>query len=59
MKLNFWPGSSGSAARARQGLSYPTAALSQTEGKILIDIMNDHGLEQQVHFPTRVKTHWI
>ena len=32
------------------------AALSQSEGKILIDIMNDHGLEQLVYFPTREKT---
>ena len=31
------------------------AALSESEGKILIDIMNDHGLEQLVHFPTREK----
>ena len=35
------------------------AALSQSEGKILIDIVNDHGLEQLLHFPTREKTHWI
>ena len=27
----------------------------QSEGNILIDIMNDHGLEQLVHFPTREK----
>ena len=27
--------------------------LSQSEGQKLIDIMNDHGLEQLVHFPTR------
>ena len=29
--------------------------LSQSEGQILIDIMNDHGLEQILHFPTREK----
>ena len=29
--------------------------LSQSEGQILIDIMNDNGLEQLVHFPTRGK----
>ena len=29
--------------------------LSQSEGQILIDIMNDHGVEQMVHFPTREK----
>ena len=34
-------------------LSYPLSA--QPEGQILIDIMNDHGLEQMVHFPTREK----
>ena len=26
---------------------------------MLIDIMNDHGLEQLVHFLTREKIHWI
>ena len=31
------------------------SALSQSEGQMLIDIMNDHGLEQLVHFPTREK----
>ena len=30
-------------------------ASSQSEGQMLIDIMNDHGLEQLVHFPTREK----
>ena len=29
--------------------------LSQSEGQLLIDVMNDHGLEQLVHFPTREK----
>ena len=29
------------------------SSLSQTEGQILIDIMNGHGLEQLVSFPTR------
>ena len=33
------------------------SALSQSEGQMLIDIMNDHGLEQLVHFPTREKLH--
>ena len=31
------------------------SALSRSEGQMLIDIMNDHGLEQLVHFPTREK----
>ena len=29
--------------------------LRQSEGQMLIDAMNDHGLEQLVHFPTRDK----
>ena len=36
-------------------LSKSGSKLSQSEGQILIDIMNDHGLEQMVHFPTREK----
>ena len=34
-------------------LSKSGSSLSQTEGQILIDIMNDQGLEQFVNFPTR------
>ena len=29
--------------------------MCQSEGQMLIDIMNDHGLEQLVHFPSREK----
>ena len=36
-------------------LSKSGSTLSQSEGQILIDIMNDHGLEQMIHFPTREK----
>ena len=36
-------------------LSKSGSTLSQSEGQILIDIMNDYGLEQMVHFPTREK----
>ena len=32
---------------------------SQSEGQMLIDIMNDHHLEQLVHFPTREKNNNI
>ena len=35
------------------------SALSQSERQMSIDITNDHGLEQLVHFPTREKIHWI
>ena len=36
------------------------SALSQSEGQMLTDIMNDHGLEQLMHFPTREKKYnWI
>ena len=36
-------------------LSKSDSVLRQLEGQILIDNMNDHGLEQLVHFPTRDK----
>ena len=35
------------------------SALSQSEGQMLTDIMNDHGLEQLVHFPLEKKINWI
>ena len=34
-------------------------ALSPSEGQKLVEIINDHGLEQLVHLPTREKTPWI
>ena len=34
-------------------LSKSGSSMSQTEGQMLIDITNDHGLEQLVDFPTR------
>ena len=36
-------------------LSKSGSTLSQSEGHILTDIMNDHGFEQMVHFPIREK----
>ena len=36
-------------------LNKSRSLLSQSEGQMLIDAMNDHGLEQLVHFPTREK----
>ena len=36
-------------------LSKSGSTLSQSERQILIDIMNDHGLEEMVRFPTREK----
>ena len=36
-------------------ISNSGSTLSQSEGQILIGIMNDHGSEQMVHFPTREK----
>ena len=36
-------------------LSKTGTVLSQSEGQILLDIMNDHGLEQMVSFHTRDK----
>ena len=36
-------------------LSESGSSLSQSERQILIDVMNDHGLEQMVNFPTREK----
>ena len=34
-------------------LSKTGTMLSQSKGQVLVDIMNDHGLEQLVNFPTR------
>ena len=36
-------------------LNKSCSPLSQSEGEILIELMNDYGLEQLVHFPTREK----
>ena len=41
--------------KSLQILKVSHVTLSQSEGQILIDIMNDHGLEQMVHFSTREK----
>ena len=30
--------------------------MSRIDGQILVDIINDHGIEQLVHFPTRERT---
>ena len=41
-----------------KGIAWPDrlnksgSVLSQSEGQMLIDVMNDHGLEQLVQFPT-------
>ena len=35
------------------GLNKNGTMLSQSEGQVLVDITNDHGLEQLVNFPTR------
>ena len=37
------------------GLANLVPCLSQSEGLILLDIMDDHGLEQMMYFPTRDK----
>ena len=39
-------------------LSKSSTILSQFEGQILLDIMDDHGLGQMIHFPTRDKKPW-
>ena len=39
----------------RDRLNKSGSAVSQSEGQMLIDIMNDHGLDQLVHFPIREK----
>ena len=36
-------------------LSKSGSMLSQSEGQMLLDIMDDHGLEQMIPFPTRGK----
>ena len=35
------------------------SVLNQSEGQMLIGVMNDHGLGQLVQFPTGRKIHWI
>ena len=39
--------------KKRNGSGIAQSSLSQTEGQILIDITNDHVLDQLVNFPTR------
>ena len=39
-------------------LSKSGSILSQSEGQILIDIMNDHGLNKWYTSPLKKKTHW-
>ena len=41
------------------GHNRPGSALSQSEGQMMIDIMNDYVLEQLLHFPASEKIHWI
>ena len=40
-------------------LSKSGSPLSRSEGEKFIEILNDHHLEQLVHFPTRERTLWI
>ena len=35
------------------------SVLTQSEGQIVIDVINVHSLEQLVQFRTREKIHWI
>ena len=49
----FWETSTSETLFGQDRLNRSGSPLSPSEGEILIEIMNDYGLEQLVHFPTR------
>ena len=43
----------GNRSAGQLGLANLVACLSQCEGQMFLDIMDDHGVEQMIPFPTR------